>query len=180
MTESERLFTALGTIFPNRIRAILSNGHLIGMTGPYPFALLEGVGAMIEQNCPTHGCFAGAEAASISARQLSVQMPEQSNIVVRFVHFDHPPAKACEVLAVTVGPPHFIGYLSSDTWAQSPLSQREVQLALGLAAGRSLHELAKEHRVSINTVRNQIKNAMRATGTHSQTHLTSLIRDWLV
>lgn len=180
VTESERLFAALGMIFPNRIRAALSNGQLIGMTGPYPFTLLEEIGEMIERSCPAHACFERVNPAAISARQLSVPIPEQSNIVVRFVHFDHPPEGACEVLAVTVGPPNFIGYLSGDTWASSPLSQREIQLALGLAAGRTLQDLAQEHRVSINTVRNQIKNAMRATGTHSQAHLTSLIRDWLI
>ena len=167
-------------IFPNRIRAILANRQLIGLTGPYPFALLEGIGEMIARNCPDHPSFDRGEPAGVSARQSSVQIPTQSNIVVRYVHFDHLPAANCEILALTVGPPNFIGYLTDEAWEGSLLSQRETQVALGLAAGRTLHELATEHRISINTVRNQVKNAMRATGTHSQTHLTSLIRDWFV
>lgn len=180
MSKCDRLFASLGLLFPNRIRATVANGSLTGITGPYPFLLLESIGEAIRSNCPAHTSSDHVEPATLSTLLIPMDLPDQPDIVVRYVHFVHDGAAPCETLALTVGPPDLIGHLAGHTWDTSRLSQREAQLALGLAAGRSLQDLAREHRVSINTVRNHVKNAMRATGTHSQVHLTWLIRDWLV
>ena len=78
-----------------------------------------------------------------------------------------------------MGPPDTIELLPPEQDHPTPLSPREMQIVLNLAAGRSLSQIARAHAVSISTVRNDLKRAMRATATHSQTHLVSTIRDWL-
>ena len=55
------------------------------------------------------------------------------------------------------------------------LTTATARVALGLAEGKSLHEIAIENGVSINTVRSQIKQVMDRTGSHRQAELVSVV-----
>lgn len=55
------------------------------------------------------------------------------------------------------------------------LTTATARVALNLAEGMSLQEIACEHGVSINTVRSQIRQVMERTGAHRQTELVRII-----
>jgi DNA-binding NarL/FixJ family response regulator len=55
------------------------------------------------------------------------------------------------------------------------LTRVEARLALGLVRGRQLDELAKETRVSVHTVRSQLKQIFRKTGTNRQAEVVKLM-----
>lgn len=58
---------------------------------------------------------------------------------------------------------------------QFALSMAETDVAMSLTGGLSLPEIAEVRRVSIHTVRNQLKSALSKTGSHRQTDLVRLI-----
>lgn len=182
MGNCEQLFAIMGVIFPNRIRAMLADCSITGLSGPYPQEMLDKIGRQIAACCPSYSRFHHGVAANtlISANRQLVRVPPHPDMVVRFIHFDHQPDTACEVLALAAGPPDAIALLRDDRSGSLPLSRREMQLTLALAAGQTLHDVARDAGISISTVRNQVKNAMRATSTHSQAHLATVVRDWLL
>lgn len=55
------------------------------------------------------------------------------------------------------------------------LTAATARVALNLAEGMSLQEIAREHGVSINTVRSQIRQVMERMGAHRQTELVRII-----
>ena len=181
MADCEELFSILGTIFPNRVRVLLSAGRIDGMAGRYAFETLERMGHAIEANCPAHSHFpaAGADGLGIAGAQRLVSIPPNPDIVVRYLHFHHDEEKPCRLLAVASGPSDAIDELGDNSCHPMPLSPREMKLAIELAAGQSLQDIAQASDHSIHTVRNQVKSAMRATGTRSQTQLVALILEWL-
>lgn len=182
MDHCEKLFAIMGVVFPNRIRAILQDCRVLGLSGPYPFEMLEKIGQEMALGCPAHDLFVHRpdhEAVVTSNRRL-IQLPPHPDFVVRYIHFDHEPKESCVTLALAAGPPDAINLLRAQRGGSIPLTRRELQLTLDLAAGRTLQQVADHEGVSINTVRNQVKNAMRATSTHSQAHLASVVRDWLL
>ncbi len=182
MGHCEKLSDIMGIVFPNRIRAILRDCRVLGLSGPYPFEMLEKIGQEMALGCPPHDSFIHQqdhEAVVSSSRRL-IQLPPHPDFVVRYIHFEHEPKGMCEILAIAAGPPDAINLLRAERAGAIPLTRRELQLTLDLAAGRSLQQVAEQEGVSINTVRNQVKNAMRATSTHSQAHLASVVRDWLL
>ena len=65
--------------------------------------------------------------------------------------------------------------LSSYLMAKFELSAKETRLALGLASGASLDELAVTFHVSKHTLRAQLKSVFRKTQTHRQSALVRLI-----
>lgn len=182
MEKFEELFYILGVVFPNRVRVMLLNGKLSGMAGRFDIELLQRMGESIEAGCPEHSKFSEAWDVydGIVATRHIVAVPAHSNFVVRFLHFPHNEKDDCRILALAAGPFEAIKQLSHDNLVPSPLTLRELHTVLDLAAGHSLHEISKDRQLSIHTVRNQVKSSMRATGTHSQAHLISAIRDWIL
>ncbi len=181
MADCEELFSIMGTIFPNRVRILLSDGRIDGMSGRFAFDTLQQMGRAIEADCPAHASFAVEEAAAggVSSVQRLVSLPLHPGIVVRYLHFEHGAEETCKMLAVATGPADAIVQLARVPIQPMPLSPREMKLAFGLAAGLSLQDMARQGDFSIHTVRNQVKSAMRATGTRSQSQLISLVLDWL-
>lgn len=179
MASCEELFAILGVVFPNRIRAVLVDGRLTALAGPYSHDILEKIGSKISAICPADKGpdWPGLEAV-YSARQL-IRLPPHPDIVVRFVHFSHPADRPAEVLALAAGPADAAHLVPQSPARSMPLSKRAMQLSLDLAAGKTLQEIAARDGLSINTVRNHIKNAMRQTSTHSQAQLAAIVRDWL-
>ncbi len=55
------------------------------------------------------------------------------------------------------------------------LTPAEAKVAVAVAQGQSAAHIAERHRVSIHTVRTQLKSAMGKTGTSRQTELVSLL-----
>lgn len=55
------------------------------------------------------------------------------------------------------------------------LTRVESRLALGLVRGKQLDELAKESRVSVHTVRSQLKQIFRKTGANRQAEVVKLL-----
>ncbi len=55
------------------------------------------------------------------------------------------------------------------------LSRVEARLALGLARGMQVDELAVDTKVSIHTVRSQLKQIFRKTSTNRQAELVKLL-----
>lgn len=55
------------------------------------------------------------------------------------------------------------------------MTRVESRLALGLVRGKQLDELAKESRVSVHTVRSQLKQIFRKTGTNRQAEVVKLL-----
>lgn len=183
MPNCEQLFLAMGIVFPNRMRAMFVNGSLTGLAGPYSYEMLDQFGTRIASSCPTHAAFGkprGGQPMRMAATRQLVPLPPHPDIVVRFVHFDHDPQSPCEMIALAAGPVDTIDLLPDPRLTAMPLSRREMRLTLDLAAGRTLQQVADRDGLSINTVRNQVKNAMKATNTHSQAHLASIVRDWLL
>lgn len=182
MTNSQELFEIIGTVFPNRIRAALVDCRLTGMAGQFPYELLEEFGRHIEAGCPAHSHFTHTadRTRKVAATQQMMRLSSHSDMVVRYIHLNHRDQAPCEIVALASGPPDTIDQLRQSQTTTLPLSPREMQLTLDLAAGRTLAEVAQSRGVSINTARNQIKTAMRGTGTHSQEHLISIVRDWLL
>lgn len=183
MPTCEELFLIMGIVFPNRMRAIFVDGSLTGLSGPYSYEMLDQFGARIASSCPDHQAFhkpLNGPTPRMAATRHLVHLPPHPDIVVRFVHFDHDPQSPCEVLALAAGPVDTIDLLPDPRLTAMPLSRREMRLTLDLAAGRTLQQVAERDGLSINTVRNQVKNAMKATNTHSQAHLASIVRDWLL
>lgn len=182
MANCEELFDIMGAVFPNRIRAIFSDRRLVGLSGPYPHEMLDSIGQEMTASCPSHGSFElrTALGAVVASNRRLIRVPPHPDMVVRFIHFGHEPGGACEILGLAAGPPDTIDLLRDARPGAMPLSRREMQLTLDLAAGRTLQEVADREGISISTVRNQVKNAMRSTGTHSQAHLASVVRDWLL
>jgi DNA-binding CsgD family transcriptional regulator len=55
------------------------------------------------------------------------------------------------------------------------LTAAEAQIALGLADGQTLSEIAEARRASVHTVRNQVKSALSKTGARRQADLVALV-----
>jgi DNA-binding CsgD family transcriptional regulator len=140
------------------------------------------MGDQIQEHCPEHAVFTETSSApdEIVTVQLLIALRPHPDIVVRYIHFGHASVTPCNVLALAAGPLDSIDQLETSGTQPMPLTSREMQLALDLAAGRKLQEIARDHNFSIHTLRNQIKSAMRSTGTRSQTQLVSVVRDWLL
>ena len=62
--------------------------------------------------------------------------------------------------------------LAADIWGLSPA---EARVAIGVAQGHSLAELARSTGLSLSTLRSQVQSAMVRTDTHRQADLVSLI-----
>jgi DNA-binding CsgD family transcriptional regulator len=182
MGNCEELFEIMGVVFPNRIRAMFVDGRLMGLSGPYSFEMLDKIRLEITSSCPGHETFRDRDQpnAVVASNRHLIRVPPHPDMVVRFIHFSHRHPGPCEVLALAAGPPDTIDLLRHGRRGSMPLSRREMQLTLDLAAGRTLQEVAERDGISISTVRNQVKNAMRSTSTHSQAHLASIVRDWLL
>ncbi len=182
MVACDEFFQIMGVVFPNRVRALFEGDRMIGLSGPYDLTVLERMGERIAVECPTHEDFDQFDSPDtvVASDRRIVRVALHSDMVVRFVHFGHEPETACRVIALAAGPADMIDQLTATRADRLPLTRRELQLTLDLAAGRSLQEVSRREGVSINTVRNQIKNAMRSTNTHSQAHLASIVRDWLL
>ncbi|MBI1415691.1 MAG: hypothetical protein GC146_00575 [Limimaricola sp.] len=58
------------------------------------------------------------------------------------------------------------------------LTQRETQVALRVADGRSLSDIADADQLSIHTIRNQLKSAMSKLGVNRQAQLAKLLASW--
>jgi DNA-binding CsgD family transcriptional regulator len=55
------------------------------------------------------------------------------------------------------------------------LTPAEVQIALGIAEGRTLAAIAKMRGVAVSTARGQLKSVFAKTGTHRQAELVALL-----
>ncbi len=178
----EDLFSILGVIFPNRVRAILSDGLLEGISGGYTIGTLQQIGSAIKAHCPVHSDFEGSAFTIGDVVSLTrvATLQNRPDIVVRYVHLPHQAKLPCQLVALACGPSDAIDELKAPSTDPFPLTDQEMNLALALAAGRSLQEMADWKDCSIHTVRNQLKSALRSTGVHSQSQLISLLRDWLV
>lgn len=180
MTNCQELFSILGVLSPNLVRALMSDRQLEGVSGRFKPETLREMGAGIEAACPTHAAFyvEGTINRRISYIQSLGSAPVRSNFLVRYVHVHHEMGR-CHVLAISTGPLEAIDELKMQSSHPLPLTTKEMEVALGIAAGKSLPQIASETNLSIHTVRNQLKSALRSTGMHSQSQLAYLIRDWL-
>lgn len=180
MTNCQELFSTLGIVFPNHVRAIVSEERLEGISGKFNPQTLQALGNSIEAACPDHASFQVRQANDhrISCRQVLVWTADRSNFLVRYIHFDHGPG-VCRVLATTTGPPNAIDEMTLSQEEPMPLTDKEAEVALSLAAGKTVHEIARDTDHSVHTIRNQLKSALRSTGSHSQLQLAILMRNWL-
>lgn len=180
MTNCRELFATLGVVFPNHVRAIVSEGRLEGISGKFNPQTLQTLGNFIEAACPDHASFQVQEARDhrISCRKTLVWTANRSNFLVRYVHIDHGPG-ACQVLATTTGPTDTIDELTLAQEEPMPLTEKEAEVALSIAAGKTVHQIAQDTDHSIHTIRNQLKSALRSTGSHSQLQLALMVRNWL-
>lgn len=180
MANCQELFSILGVLFPNRLRALMSDGELEGVSGRFNPETLREMSAGIEAACPTHAAFQveGTINRRISYIQTLGSAPARSNFLVKYVHAHHEPGR-CHVLAISTGPLEAIGELKMKSPHPLPLTAKEMEVALAIAAGKSLQQIASETNLSVHTVRNQLKSSLRSTGMHSQSQLAFLIRDWL-
>ena len=55
-------------------------------------------------------------------------------------------------------------------WRLTPAEARSVS---ALALGRTPHQIAADHTISVHTVRSQLKRAMHKAGVHSQSALVA-------
>jgi DNA-binding CsgD family transcriptional regulator len=55
------------------------------------------------------------------------------------------------------------------------LTPAEVQIALGIAEGKTLASIAKVRGVAVSTARGQLKSVFVKTGTHRQAELVALL-----
>ncbi len=55
------------------------------------------------------------------------------------------------------------------------LTPAEIQIALGIAEGKTLAAIAKMRGVAVSTVRGQLKSVFVKTGTHRQAELVGLL-----
>jgi len=55
------------------------------------------------------------------------------------------------------------------------LTPAEVQIALGIAEGKTLAAIAKMRGVAVSTARGQLKSVFVKTGTHRQAELVALL-----
>lgn len=181
MGNCRELFSILGVVFPNRMRALLSDGELEGASGRFDPETLRTIGAAIEASCPKHEKFetGAVEGPRMTCVQSLVSSPTRSNFVVRYIHFDHGPGK-CQVLATTSGPFDAIAEIELKVPCSLPLTGKELAVARSIAAGMSVSQVASESDHSIHTVRNQLKSALRSVNKHSQAQLAFLIRDWVL
>lgn len=181
MAPSDDMFATLSLMFPNRVRAQFEDGQLKGLAGPYELGLLELIGECVSRSHPQHHQFvdSGSGSGSIAIIRRIVPVPAHPDIVVRYLHFAHSEAAPCCTLALATGPADLVDQIATTQCEQLPFTRRELKLTIDLAAGKSLQDIARSEGISINTIRNQLKSAMRATSTHSQAHLTSIVRDWL-
>lgn len=180
MADCEELFSIMGTVFPSRVRILLSDGRIDGISGRFAFDTLQQMGSAVEASCPDHTEFLQTQPNVIVASvQRLVSVPAHPDIVVRYLHFRHDSKGACKQLAVTSGPADAIGQMVGPPVQPLPLSPREMKLTMELAAGHSLQEIARQSGLSIHTVRNHVKSAMRTTHTRSQAQLISLVLEWL-
>jgi len=69
-----------------------------------------------------------------------------------------PPEDPADLLAKTLG-----------------LTTTEAQIALAVADGKTLTEIADNRRTSIHTVRNQVKSLLLKTGTRRQSEIVALV-----
>lgn len=182
MTEFDEFFYMLGIVFPNRIRVLLDDRKLGGIAGNFSFEVLHEIGTLIEEYCPEHSDF--ADLADINDNFTTIQKlidcARHSGIVVRYVHSPHCVNDHCRTLAIASGPAQVLDQLDANAIQLMPITSKEMTLVLDLAAGNSLQCISEQREISIHTIRNQIKSAMRSTGTHSQAQLVALIRDWLL
>lgn len=179
---SEDIFSILGAVFPNRVRVILSDGKLVGLSGGYTVGTLQQIGAAIEDGCPNHSNFESPTGESPAVANLTrlAMVQTRPAMIVRYLHLSHRPGLPCHVIALTTGPCDAIDELPTPSIAPLPLTDQEMSLAQNLVAGRSLQEIADAKGCSIHTVRNQLKSALRAVQAHSQGQLAFLVRDWLI
>ena len=103
---------------------------------------------------------------------------KRSKVVGRSDLFDHGPG-VCKVIATTTGPPDTIDELTLRQEKPMPLTEKEAKVALSIAAGKTVHQIAQDTDHSVHTIRNQLKSALRSTGSHSQLQLAILMRNWL-
>ena len=180
VTNCQELFSTLGVVYPNHVRAIVSEGKLEGIAGRFNPQTLQALGQSIEAACPDHSAFQNGQANAhrISCRQSLVWTAERSNFVVRYIHVDHEPG-VCQLLAISAGPLAAIGEISLGQTGLLSLTDKEMTVALSIAAGKNAHQIANDTQHSVHTIRNQIKSALRSTGNHSQMQLALLMRDWI-
>jgi DNA-binding CsgD family transcriptional regulator len=67
------------------------------------------------------------------------------------------------------------GFSEASLRSRFCLSPAEAQIALGIAKGETLAEIAKARSVSVSTARGQLKSVFAKTGTHRQAELVRLL-----
>jgi DNA-binding CsgD family transcriptional regulator len=86
-----------------------------------------------------------------------------------------PPGRRAAVVAVISAadapPTGLVERLAQDLG----LTTAEARIALGLADGQTLSEIAEARRVSVHTLRNQVKSALSTTGARRQADLVALV-----
>jgi DNA-binding HTH domain-containing proteins len=82
------------------------------------------------------------------------------------------PGKAVLVLEEPEARRQVAGTALAETFGLTPA---EVRVAVALAEGKDLAAIAEEHRVSIGTIRSQLKSLMAKTDTHRQAELVTLV-----
>ena len=180
MTSCQELFSLLGIMFPNHVRALITEGRLDGIAGKFDPRTLQSVGRMIEQACPEHAAFqtGGADGHEITCRQTMIRSREHANFFVRYIHVDHGPG-VCRTIATTSGPLDKVDEIGLTHPGPLPLTEKELAVALSIAAGKSVRQIAQNTDHSVHTIRNQLKSALRSTGSHSQLQIALLVRDYL-
>lgn len=87
------------------------------------------------------------------------------------------PGKAVLVLEEPEARRQVAGTALAETFGLTPA---EVRVAVALAEGKDLAAIAEEHRVSIGTIRSQLKSLMAKTDTHRQAELVTLVLRYTV
>jgi DNA-binding CsgD family transcriptional regulator len=78
-------------------------------------------------------------------------------------------------LVIVVDPQARASVTVEDLQSLFGLTSATSRVAIGLAEGKTLQEIATENGVSINTIRSQIRHVMDKTGSHRQAELVSVV-----
>lgn len=160
-------FHLSGSLFPHHIRALWWNSQLVAfnrdLTDASARPLFDHLVLMMPDHLPV---------GEIAARPII--LPGASPVLARYVQLTS--TSQNDFIFGFVSLSWNIGAQTGDSHLNIlSLTRREREIALQLAAGHSIVEIAERTACSPNTTRNLLKSAMRKTGCRSQSELVHLV-----
>ncbi len=192
MNEVQSLVVDLLDRFPGAVLLLDRRGHLehanaaghrlLGPDGP----LERQHDGTLRTRDPTHqlalqNCLARAQGSdrNASARPAIARLqgePHERPLTLTAVpRRPCPPAGATGIMLLVRDPAERLAASAEAVARELGLTPTEAAIALALADGETVEEIARSRHVAIDTVRTQLKAAMARTGTHRQAQLVRLV-----